>query len=388
MKRVLTILLLSMSISAAHGQYLRLAGDTASAALYLDAGRIWNYNLYEHSRWGAGLRLHAQRVIVVDAYVGYGTFDEKWKYGIGITERFNKPLQMSLYQSFIHDYFAVGNRRPDHPSEQEANLLGGFWSHRMTEQYRIALGYRWRTHRTAWAVEAVYARDRRLFNNYNLLYINNNDSIGFRQHLYGRLLMYHPIGLRLQAEAGPRLETARLFAQYSQTTKLNHFILNTFAQCGISAPQSDYENMFDLGGTWGAPLYVGNGLVTARPNEFTANGFALLSLRLRTAKPLFNIFSSLFSLGSNPVPFVGFNAAWGAMWDQDANGQRQWQEMSLQAPYYGLFEPIAGIEGIVHWGAVDWGIALTYRLVPNGAPYRLDNPLDNLTLLFTAKLHQ
>ena len=388
MKRILTTLLLVLALKAACGQYLLLGGDTTRAALFLDAGRVWNYNLYEHSRWGAGVRLHALRSFLVDAYLGYGTFDQKWKYGVCFTERFNGSLHSSLYQTFVHDYFAVGNRRSDSPSEQEAHLLGGFWSRRMTEQYRGALGFRWRSPHAAWAVEAGYVARRRLFDDYNLLYFNGVEPPSLKSYFFGRLLVQHPAGLRLQAEASPGLEVARLLMQYSRVFPLDFFSFSVFAQGGISAAQSDYENMFDLGGTWGAPLHVGNGLITARPNEFTANGFALVNLRLRTARPLFSVYSSLFSLGSNPIPFVGFSAAWGALWHQDADGRRQWQELTLQAPHRGLFEPVAGIDGLVHWGAVDWGVAVTYRLVPVGAAYRLDQPLDNLTLLFTAAIHR
>lgn len=388
MRRLLTTLLMLLTLTAARGQYLLLAGDTSRTALYLDAGRVWNYNLYEHSRWGAGLRLHAKPSFAADAYLGYGTFDQQWKYGIGFTEYFNRQNRQSLYQTFIHDYFAVGNRRPDSPSEQGSYLLGGFWSHRMTEHYRGSMGYRWHTSRAAWAVEAVYTAQRRLFDEHKLLYIIN-DSIGkFKHYFYGRMMMYHPAGIHLQAELSPGLEMARLLVQYRSSFPFNSLTMNIFAQGGISAAQSDYENLFDLGGTWGAPLFVGNGLATARPNEFTANNFILFSLRLRTARPLYNIYSSLFSLGSNPVPFAGITAMWGSLWQQDPDGRRLWQGIPLQAPYRGLFEPIAGIDGIVHWGAVDWGVAVTYRLAPDGAPYRLANPTDNLTLLFTARLHQ
>lgn len=388
MKRALTILLLLMSLSTAYGQYLRLAGDTSRTSLYLDAGRIWNYNLYEHSRLGVGLRLNIHHKLTADAYVGYGIYDEVWKYGGRLTEHFNEIRQESFYQMFVLDYFAAGSRRLDSPLDEGGGLLGGFWSHRMTEQARATFGYRWRTSWAAWAVEAAWTKSGRLFDKYRLLYNNQGDAIVYYSYFVGRILMQHPAGVRLQVEASPSFEIARLLVQYSRSFPLKYLTLNVFAQGGISAPQSDYENMFDLGGTWGAPVYVGIGLATARPNEFTANNFTFVSLRLQTARPVFNIFSSLLNLGSDPIPFVALTAAWGNMWGQDADGRKTWQEMALQAPHYGLFEPMVGVDGVLQWGAVDWGLALTYRLVPAMASYRLANAHDNLTLLITATLHQ
>ena len=40
----------------AFGQLVRLNSEKSKNALYFDLDRVFNYNLYEHARWGGGLR--------------------------------------------------------------------------------------------------------------------------------------------------------------------------------------------------------------------------------------------------------------------------------------------------------------------------------------------
>lgn len=390
MKRTLLILLYLTATLGACGQYLHLAGDTAGTALYLDAGRIWNYNLYEHSRWGGGLRLTMAQRLAVDAYLGYGTYDEQLKYGAAVSGRFKGPHQKTLYLSYLHDYFAIGSRSIDNPSDNNTSLLGSFWSRRMTEQHRITLGYRWRTSFAAWALEAVREESGRLFDTHKLLYYNQGDTITLAGYWYGRLLMKHPSGLRLQAEIGawnsdgPAI--ARLLTDYRKVFHWPIIDLHLYAQAGITPPSSDYEHMFDLGGTWYAPVYIGSNLPTVRPNEFTANAFTLLSLRMQTARPLYRIYSPLFSVGSNPRPFAGLSALWGTMWGQDASGIKTMEEFVLQSPYAGLLEPILGVDGIIRWGVADLGLAIAYRITPKTAAYHHTQATENMILMISITL--
>lgn len=390
MKRTLLILLYLTVTLGACGQYLHLAGDSSRTALYLDAGRIWNYNLYEHSRWGGGLRLIVAQRVAVDAYMGYGTYDEQLKYGASVSARLRGAHQKDLYLSYLHDYFATGSRSIDNPSDDNSLLLGSFWSRRMTEQHRITLGYRWRTPFAAWALEAVREESGRLFDTDKLLYYNQGDTITLAGYWYGRLLMKHPSGLRLQAEigawksGGPAI--ARLLTDYRRVFRWPVFDLHLYAQAGITPPSSDYEHMFDLGGTWHAPAYIGSNLPTIRPNEFTANAFALFSLRVQTARPLYRVYSTLFSVGSNPRPFIGLTTLWGTMWGQDADGLKTMEGFVLQSPYAGLLEPILGVDGIVRWGVADLGVAAACRIAPKAATYCHTQATENLIFMLSIAL--
>ena len=396
--RQLTLAALALLASAtAQGQYVKLTGDTSRTALYFNADRVWDYNLYEHSRWGGGLRLvvHPARLVfdevAADASLGYGVYDEQWKYGVALTERRHGN---TFYQRFRRDYFAAGSRRMDSPWSDGGQPLGSFWARRMTDETRVTLGMHRRTGRCRWAVEGEWRRRGMLFDGNRLLYLNQGESIGRSRLVAARLMMSLTCGFSAQLELGHILDPpgggsphlARLLTRYNRTFRLSPLLLKVYAQAGVTPPATEYADMFDLGGTYGAPVLLGNNLATARPNEFTANLFGLVSLRLRTAKPLYRVYSTLFSVGSNPVPFVGVNAAWGRLWGQGTDGRLVQQGILLQAPDRGIAEPVAGVDGLVRWGVVDWGAAVVYRLVPPSASYHLATPADNLTVLITASL--
>ena len=393
MKRTLLILLAVVSAGSGHCQYLQLVGDTARTALLLDVGRVWNYNLYEHTRWGGGLLLttHPQYLIFsqldAECYLGYGIFDEQWKYGVALAEHVRGSSHNSVfYQRAQKDYFAAANRHIDNPWSGTA-LLGGFMSRRMVETHGVTLGYRLDINRWRWAAEISFGERGQLFDEYHLLYANQTP-IDLERFGCLRLLLRHSCGFSTQLEYFSDWKTLRLLADYRRSISLSYLGLDIYAQGGASPRHNGYIDMFDLGGIYSAPLYLEQGFSTVRPNEFTANTFMLLNLRMRTAKPLYSIYSSLFNLGSNPTPFIGFKSVWGMMWDQDANGQRPWLTSSLQAPYKGLFEASLGVIGIIRWGAVDWGAAVAYRITPSSALYHHNSVTENLSFLITATLLQ
>lgn len=389
-----TIVLLTTA--SAHGQYIKVAGKAEGTALYINTEKVWDYNLYEHSRWGGGLRLVAHpaqttfKEIAAEAYLGYGVFDEQWKYGAVLTE---KTSSGTLYQCFVHDYFATGSRRLTNPWDGTSQMLPTFWARRMTDESRVNLGHHWRSARLLLAAEAEWRRRGMLFDGNGLLYVNQGEVIDHSNLVATRLMMRHNIGFSVQLELGYIFDTiggvspylARMLTCYNNSFHFSPFTLYIYVQAGITPQGTSYVDMFDLGGTYGVPLLIGNNLAIARPNEFTANVFGLFSILLKTMKPLYKIYSSFFSVGSNPMPFVGINAAWGHLWGQAVDGSLTQQGISMQAPCYGIAEPVAGVNGLIRWGAVDWGIAAAYRLVPKTASYHFD-PHANLTLLFTANL--
>ena len=57
------------------------------------------------------------------------------------------------------------------------------------------------------------------------------------------------------------------------------------------------------------------------------------------------------------------------------------------APDKGLMEVGAGVDGLIVWGAVEWGGIVAYRLAPSSAPYHYSAVKDNLALMLTAHLN-
>ena len=89
-------------------------------------------------------------------------------------------------------------------------------------------------------------------------------------------------------------------------------------------------------------------------------------------------------LGIAPRPFIQISGAIGSI-DAEYYAQRDGLT-DLQAPSQGIAEGAAGIEGILRWGAVDWGLAIACRLTPHSASYNYTNTTDNFRLLLTASL--
>lgn len=395
-RRLLIALLLSLPL-AASGQYLPLWHSAQGARLDFNYDRLWSYNLYEQSRWGAGLRYTLPPCkadgtrVWMDGYVGYGVLDRQWKGGIGATVRHgHSRYGLVQHVRASRDYEAAGSRNLATATLANPMSLAGFMSRRMSDRVSVTWGYLWRVHGRVHRLEGSMGIGGRLFDNEPLLYRAVGDSIAKEDCFMLRWLMQLPQGISTQIEVGSMMpqhrHLARLLAQYDHTFLFTHTCLQTFAQTGVTAPHTPYTYMFDLGGTWGAPLNFHNSLLTARPNEFTANTFLFLSLRYALREPLVEGWNRTLQIGTAPRPFVGLNGAWGHLYGQNPDGYLQHEGLDLQAPLWGIVEPQAGIEGVLRWGIADWGVAVAYRLVPTSAPYRLASTRENLALLITATL--
>ena len=389
-----------------HGQYIQLCHNNKDAHLYFNIDRVWSYNLYEHSRWGGGLlytRNYRQGThrFSAEGYYGYGVEDRKSKWGLTLDWMRTGSHERHIYLSAAYDLTAAGSRSMESLHLVDFTRNAAFMNRRMSHTERVAIGWRKQVSNTLTInIECRYSAEQRLYDGNGLLYPASYYRSGQKTlYSYPELTLGASWrwGLQAMLLAGSTEESnscmphsyLRALVQYNKTFDISPLSLNIFAQtgwCDGLDHQVPYSRMFDLGGTWGAPLLFEHSLLTARPNEFTANAFALLSLRLGTRHPLWRWWWGFAQIGSNPRPFVAVNAAWGHLWGQDGDGRRMWQGLDLQAPYMGIVESAVGIDGLVRWGAVDWGLAVAYRLTPTQAAYALDRTQDNLALLFTASL--
>ncbi len=389
--------LLTLLPMAATAQYIPLWRSAAGGHLDVNLDRVWNYNLNEQSRWGAGLRwvLAPRKVdnsrISFEVYAGYGILDRQWKWGVGNEIAFGRSRYgLTQYILIARDYQAAGSRSLGAGSYSDPASLAAFMSRRMSDMATIVWGYRWRVRGTEHQIDGRVAVGGRLFDNQGLLYRCAGDTIIEENHFVVRWKLQLPQGLTTQVEVGGVMPQGKIIsrgmAEYQRTERFKSVDLQTHVQAGITPPGTPYTHMFDLGGTWGAPFSFRNTLLTARPNEFTANTFLLLTLRLSLRRPFYHGWNRTLQIGTAPRPFVGLNAAWGHLWGQNPDGQLQHEGLDLQAPLWGIAEPIVGIEGLLRWGIADWGVAVAYRCTPAVAPYHHASAADNLALLITATL--
>ena len=390
-KILITLLLLVPLYSQA--QYVRLFGKPTETALYVDLDHVWSYNLYEASRWGLGARLAihpeilGRRATYIDGYVGYGLRDTKWKGGLGIKLPITKKSTVNV--SVRRDYEKAASRSLSSYNITNISSLSAFVTRRLCDHLEAIVGYTYGGRWTLGAEGRIYM-GHRLFEGGTLLYAVDGDKLPREDGAVLRLSASDKHGFTAEVILGatwPEVKpVARALAQYDKTSKRKALTTTLFLQGGLTAPGTPYTYMFDLGGTYGAPICFNHTLQTALPNEFTANLFMFVGAKVATTKPLWNFDLREVQLGSHPVPFVQLTAAWGTLWGQDGNGQLFYEWLPLQAPNMGIAEPAAGIEGLLRWGLTDWGIAAAYRLTPPQAPYARLDTRSNLTLLLTAKL--
>lgn len=388
----LIVLAASLAFVPAHGQGIRLTGDPTQRALYLDLDRVWSYNLYERSRWGAGLRLlcgagSEAGLRQYDLWGGYSPHAQLLTGGVA-AEWHRGPSE--LFASAGNSIGAAGGRNTRAASLRDLSTLSSFMTKRMNERSYVLAGYRYKVAGMTFGGEAMVYAGRRLYDGSGLLYRRDGDELPREDGWEVRLRASNPWGLTLLLQCGDvwpeRRAFMRLLAEWQRSWRGEVFGGSVFAQGGIVSRGAPYTYMFDLGGTKGSPLYFERCLLTARPVEFTADLYGLATLRIELSKPLFSQWNGLFSIGSMPVPFVGINVAWGLLRGMDANGMLLHEGLALQAPYMGIVEPVAGIDGLIRWGVVDWGVAAAWRLTPVGAPYHSDGSKENLTIMITAKL--
>lgn len=393
MIRKTLIMLLVLVPLCSQAQYVRLFGEPTETAFYVDLDHVWTYNLYEASRWGMGARLAMhptlfdRRATYIDAYVGLGLRDMKWKGGLGT--RLPLSVHGTLTASLRRDYVKAANRSLSTYNITNINSLSAFMTRRLCDRYEAAVGY---IYSDGWTLttEGVIYMGHRLFDGGCLLYDIDGDPLPREDGAMLRLTAADGKGLSAEVLLGatwPEAKpVARAMAQYSTTKRQKVFTTSLFVQGGLSVPNTSYTYLFDLGGTYGAPICFNHTLQTALPNEFTASLFTFVAARVATTKALWDLDIPNVQIGTHPVPFVQLTAAWGELWGQNVDGQMFYEGLSLQAPYMGIAEPAAGIEGLLRWGVTDWGIAAAYRLTPPQAPYTRLDARSNLTLLLTAKL--
>jgi len=395
-KAAIVIAACIMLATSALGQLVRLAGDIDRTALYLDADRLWSYNLYERSRWGIGLTL-TNRVAELrgtphgnlSLYLGYSPYAELLTGGIGGTWHTADRQHFSLALS--HDLVAAGIRHTPAATLKEPSSLSSFMARRLNERWQASVGYGIGRGAVDFGVELQGWRGWRLYDASGLLYRRDSVTLPREDGIAASATLSalddrYTLTLQGGATMPDTRRFLRLTAQYRQTFRASIVNTHILAQCGIVSRGAPYTFMFDLGGTWGSPLLFDGALLTARPVEFTADLYGLATLRLELAKPLFSLWNSYVAIGSKPVPFVGLNLAWGMLRGMDGDGMLVHDGLTLQAPHMGIAEPLAGIDGLLRWGVVDWGLAAAWRIAPYGATYRYTEVRDNLTLLITARI--
>lgn len=384
--------------SALQAQLLSLAHD-GGGPLWIDMDRIYNYNQYEKSRWGLGLRYGYQISelksgdsffdrLSVGAYFGYGYADQRIKWGADAYFWTDLRRQGKVYAAYFHDLTPEATRTMNNYNLINFNASGSFMNRLFSDTRRLTAGYSTRLtgHETV-GLELRLSDERKLHDLANIYYPQTDadwDALEHARFAEARLFFEHDLGLRGELTAGYTtgewwVDTGyfvRLLLQYDQVFPVGRMLnFQVYAQGGLTFNGTPFSRLFNLGGTSGSAILFERSLLTARVDEFFANRFVLTCLRFGFSRPLFTYKSQLLQVGLAPRPFVLLDAAWGEM-----------EKFPNASPDKGIAEVGAGIDGIMRWGQVDWGLAVAYRLTPEDAYYHLSESRDNLTIVLTAAL--
>ena len=397
MSRRLLILCLLMSAIYADAQHVRLTRYRAPTALYLDAGRLFNYNLYEHARFEAGLiwvvpNEGAEREKPVlgqwrmEGYGAYGTMDRDFKYGGSVQLRLPGRHDIRLRLRGWKDLEQAASRQledyrmlsPEYNNSYLASRFCGVRGLQLSSTARLGHGLEGTLAlRQSW-------EDYR-FDNLGMRYptLDPDEASPVTPHSEGSLRLEWHRCLTLVATLGQRSGDdprgyMRALLQYDNSVEKHD--LQIFAQAGYVTAGAPYSRMFDLSGTFPAPYFFSHTMLTVRPNRFAADLFTHACLVYTAPMPLWDL------VWTHPRPFLQINAMWGLLHNADNEGCSLREGLSLQAPYMGVVEPATGFDGLLRWGMLDMGFGVAYQLVPPTAPYRNTDPLDNITVALVAKL--
>lgn len=403
MRRIIFVAVgLLAGVASVWGQKVPLTAEGSKNVLWVDFDRLYDYNQYEKSRWGLGLQYdwnfdtskYEIKTLSLSGYGAYGYADQRFKWGAKVDLQGASRIQPHTYVGITHDLTPAASRTLVVPALAVLQSPASFMTRLYSDTWRLTAGYsqkfsQWKL--SVGSVELRLARERPLWWEYGppvlwtMVYPASSADLKTLKHydyLEAAFYAAHTSGWSGRLETGlvdfdesHPFAFLRLLAQYENSFRLAFLELNVFAQGGFTSREVPYSRMFDLGGSWGCPLSLNHTLLTARQNEFTANVFGLVNMKLATANPVFKLYNNVFGIGTSPRPFITFNAAWGESYDD-----------FYPAPDKGICEVGAGIDGLLMLGQIYWGLGAAYRLVPESAPYHFTKRSDNLTLLITAYL--
>lgn len=405
----------------AEGQNVRLTKAGSRWNVGLDLNYLYNYNIYEHNRWGAGLYAIAplkydkrygslfQNMFVASAYAGYGTRDKAMKWGASAGLLFNRWQLRSLTVCYQHDLLRVGAHSfDDYKILNTSNNSTYFSSHYCGVDRVASIVQLDPRGPLKLMVEYNHSRERYLFDGSGLLFPADGDDAPLYDY-YNEVGMDIELGehwkfgllANLRREDPdrnlynifPGIHYVRFLTQYSNPIALNDkgAKLSIFAQGGIVFDDVPLSRRFDLGGTGGSRYYFNNTFLTVRPNTFMADAFALANIRYTAGFALWK------NEVSNPHPFIQLGAMWGGLYGKDVTGgtktvtiahtqQGNPVRIAISCPYDGLLEPGLGIDKLLHWGVLDMGVAAAYQLTKKNSPYHLDNFFDKFAVMVVAEL--
>ncbi len=409
-----------------HGQTIRLNSWKYLTDISADLNQLFNYNLYEGQRWGMGLQVTTpigynakyprdqQNAVQLKGYGAYGLQDHGLKYGGSVALLMPRDRKRNMGIAFSHDLSRTGSRQLGSYSMLATYNNSNYVSSRYVGINRLSLGFnRFVVNGFDIMAHLRFSREDYRFNERGYVFptrYHGDAHMPYLHYIEQHLLVKYGNNLLLlfdggyvksdDTEANSRL-FAHFIAQYSAVKTMKNKRADRcyiFGQLGYTTPNTPFSRLFDLSGTAGYNYFFRNSFMTVSPTAFTAHQYAFLCLHYLWGHPLWQ------TSFSTPQPFVQLSAMWGTLSRRNYGDRLIYslrREMpvlptttqqinddhviSVTAPSYGVLEPSVGIERIIRYGYLDFGIACAYQLTPQAAPYHLRGK-DNFAWVIMANL--
>ncbi len=380
-----------------------IAGKVPIGCINIDLNKLYNYNLYEHSRWGLGLETNDKlsRWISVGGYFGYGVEDNGWKYGGMLNFYFDRYKNRNLGFVYSQDLEAAANTSFNKYQLISFNnninyTFSRFQSVRKAEAFYSTPLMRYTTAK----LSLSYSRESYLYTNDGLLYPRRDGvapgiTSDFAEASLSLEWKYKQERIRttdfeFQVNRSSSLPTIRLlytrglslldadkefnrlqleYTQHITTRNFNQFSI--YASAGHVSKNAPYSRMFNVVGTANFIYYFNNAFLTLHPYSFTATDYANLCLRYDWNKALWTTKMSKPQLSFQLNSIIG-----------TSRGISTVDGINIQAPEKGIMEGAIIINDLINIGMTKWGIGAAYRL----SSYNSTTPMDNMAVFFNIRI--
>ena len=430
--------LLGLVESVADGYIPVWQSASKPVGVHVDINRLYNRNDYEGARVGLGGELYryldGRNVkLAMSAYGAFGMADRRWKEGAALraASTQNHRLHATLYADNTVEPFA-GSSLTQYNIIDISNNANYCYNNMMGVK-RIGLEVGWRQWRR-WDISVGLRRSREecLFPHYapsgtdlwnNVLYREVVMTVHWQNGISKLTLGGEGVGslslTQRPSRASADVEVVgglcpsgvepsgiiglsynvpylRLLAQYNCNLRLaRRGDLIFHLHGGFATPGAPATRLFSLGGTAASHYYYRNSFLTLPADAFLVSAFAQGTLCFVFERPLWNTRSSFSTqsekasvsrrswcdvLYSRPFLFVQTSALVASL--HQVHAASAVSPLLPTAPEGLLFEPAAGLDGLLRWKILDAGIVVAYNQKKTEKNAKIQY-LDNISVLFS-----
>ena len=367
-----------------------LSGKIKIKQFAIDINKIFNYNGYEHSRWGLGVEWNVAKWLCPSGYFGYGVNDKEWKYGGALDFFFDRYKNYDLQLFYRRDLeMAASTKTNDYALlDIDGNTeyaVEHFYKERAAGA-KLSLPL-WR--HVKGTASFTYSRETPMYDSTGIFFSHNllddlstDDfaeiglSLTYEKNDKIRLPKYeislgtefsHPM-INISYTRGVPLFDAehsynRLLVSYMQNFQMQHYgTLRLFSQLGYVDSDVPYSRLFAVTGTRNVVYYFRNSFLTLNPHRFVSDRFANLCISFKFARPFWRL------KYSKPKAMLQLNGIVGT-----AKNTMSIDGMPLQAPEKGILEPCVAINDIITYSSITLGAGYAYRISAYNSIYEKEN---------------